>query len=468
MRYEASSSIYRQPVISPAELLVDYPDLPTSVPHQLLTVKAYESPDLTARALNAASRCTPDYVIPLVLDDSETSDGRHQNQAVAGEFDAEYYPVKGENSFVRAFSNFLEKRGHHELARYLGRIVTSYPRSPDPDNWGGTKGAQNAGHLLNVMKYGQQGVREDNWLSTFIDQDVVIPPTALNDTFPLIAMYHHLGVGMIASGYTHHLGSPLKLSARALEYLAKHVEDLPPEEINQEIRNIIARAPTVGLQTPADALARYTSSAARNFDFPSGNYTLSGIKGFTEAPVSTMGHEDQGYGAMLQLFVGAKEMGVARVPDFIHIRKPNAPGAVHGDLISFLTHIGPRIKNEQNVFLMALLAHAQRIGIPRHRTEGFSELQESRHHSKIKALDTIVRTCDLLRDHPKCISNRDALSSIRYGAVALAEGNFYGISRPGLDFASRFIRDALSLQPHLVEKAYAFGATGHFDNYAER
>jgi len=460
LSYLRTESTYSAPVITPEELLQDYPGLPTTAPQHFLTVKAFGKPELVSRALASVADYAPAYVETLVVDDSVTETDRAKNRRVAESFGAEYYPVKGERSIVANFSRFLELHGKNELAAYLGRVATSYPRQPGAEFWGGVGGAQNVSHLVNIMKYGERSTQPEQWLSSFIDQDVIIPPDARNIAFPLISMYRNLGVGMLASAYVHHVGSPTGLSAKALSHLVDKGDSLTQEETKQEVRNIMARAPTVGLQSAEDSLSRYTSSAPRNFDFPSGNYTLCGEEGFTRVPVSIMGHEDQGFGAMLQVVVGAKEMGVARVPGFTHIRKADTSNAAHGSLIDYLTRIGPRIKREQTAFLDTLLGLAETHGIPQERIAGLSELQASRLKSQSKALTAMITSCEELLLRPQFQLAADELLTIREAAHLFAVRRSDQASPADLEFATHFLSKAIRLQPLLAEEAYAFGEAG--------
>ena len=468
MKYIAESSTYLSPIVTPSELRADYPDLSDEVPYHNLTVKVCESPELSERALQSVEDNAPDYITTLVVDDSVTAKSQNANQEIARRFGSQYFRVKGELSIVGAFSEFLTKENEGRLAAYLGRIATNYGSPVVQGAWGGARGTQNAVHLVNVMAFGEQGVSADQWLSTFIDQDVIVSTSAKDDAFPLTSMYSNLGVGVIASLYTHHLGSPTGLSARALQYLANHAQDMGRSEANQEVRNIMARAPTVGLVKPEDTLARYTDVAARNLDFPGGNYTLSGSAGFEKVPISIMGHDDQGYTAMLQLFVGAKELGVARVPGFDHVRKPDAPNAPHGSLVGYLTEIGPKMKAEQNAFIGALLEHAREIHVPDQRIEGLRQLQDGRHKNQLRSLEAIISVCGQLAGESMFADTKPELLAIQQGAQALIQSRFHMGSAADSAFAKTFITNALALQPRLVEKAYAFGERGGLEEYRRR
>ncbi len=469
MLFIAERTTYTGPVTSPDALLASCPELAgqdqAASPH-LLSVKAYNSPGLLARCLQSVRQPSTGNVTPLVIDDTKVDELRKENERIASKFGARYYPVLGEFSLVQAFADYIDgtepKDRGQELSDYLRRITTDYPNDPS-GAWGGVGGAQNVSHLANVMTFGESGTPRKGWLSTFIDHDVLLPPNA-EDIFRLIGMYHHLGnIGIITSSYLHHAGSPTKLGTQAFRHLVEHEGELTAKELDREMENIFQRIPTVGLQAPNQADRKY-STPEYKLDFPTGNYTLSGDEAF-DIPVSIIGLEDRGFSAMLQLFIGARRLGIARVPGFPHVRNAEKDAA-NGRLPDYFRL--PKHKAHCE-FMNDLMDYAIAEGVPQENVDRFRRIQRARRMAQLAGLRKLVSTAGELAGRERFAPYVDSLQDLRESVLDFAKTTSDTQNR-ALDpaFAFRLIKDIRKLHPVLVEKAYQFGTDGQLAQYNQK
>jgi len=457
---------YTAPVLSYSELVTCLPsEALSSTPegHQV-TIKTCNNPQLLARSIGSLLDNVSLNITPLVVDDSRQEDLRDQNQQIAADHGARYCAVRGRHSLVSAFSEYIAETEYpdtaQELTRYLERIVTDYPQTPSEETWGGVAGAQNLGHLFNVMHFGRTLTPKTEWLSTFIDDDILMPDNA-NNIFKMIQTYHGLGsVGLIAGGYLRHSGNPIALARRTMLYLAKNRDSMTPEEIGIELNNLMQRTPTVGLRDERASDNKYSNRPEFTMTFPGGNYSLSGPRGF-EVPVPVVGVEDLGYAAMLQLFLGARNLGVARVPDFIHARQSRRNGGdAHGTLRQFC-------EGEKDVaylqFQRIAAGYAEKMGMPPENIDGLTKVQEVRRRSQLKQQREVVQATAQLMQDERLTDYSDLLGEFKTAVhdFALTKYNTQRNTAEGpLDeeFVFNLVDSMFRLHPHLVRKAYDFGA----------
>jgi|GEM_PF-1568526 len=469
--FSVESGAYTAPVTTYNDLrdcLPDDPKLHVAPTHHSLTVKTCNAPELLDRCLGSL-RETVDlsYIQAVVVDDSKNVTSRQQNMRVANETGAEYCAVSGANSLVYHFGKYIEATESPDqanvLTRYLERIVTDYPAVPSATTWGGVGGAQNLGHLRNIMRFGAEGFSQSEWLSTFIDDDVMMPGNA-QEVFRMIGLYHNLGsVSVVASNYLHHSGNPIILATDAFTELAVRAKDMDRQAVEAEVKNIIRRTPTMGLRGSEKSAARY-STPEQTLIFPGGNYSLSGGEAF-DLPVPVVGVEDLGYAAMLHLFKGARNLGVARVPDFSHVRynRPNG-GNVNGDLSQFCQ---AEKDVDYNSFQLIAQEYAASIGVPRENLESFIGLEAGRNQAQARRQAKLSDQLTQLREEPQFANVAPIIEDLQRSVAAFVATKAQYANTLTLDPIStkKLLADMLTLHPRLVDKAYQFGQDGELTTY---
>src|SRR6266568_1185887 len=437
----------------------------------LVTVKTCDSPDLLSRNLESLSEQVGlNYVQPVVVDDSKHDHFRRENQDLAYTARARYCVVSGKSSLVGAFSSYIlatePEQKAAPLIDYLQRISTDYPALPSLDTFGGVAGAQNVGHLANVMLFGENGIPSQDWLSTFIDDDVVMPGNA-NEIFRMIGLYHTLGtVSVIASSYLHHSGNPISLAFRALNSLMVNAETMSDQEISELIDGILRRTPSIGLRDEHASDSKYGHTPEATLAFPGGNFTLSGDRAF-DVPVPIVGVEDLGFIASLHLFCGARQLGVARVPDFIHRRcDRQAGGSVNGGLEDFC-------RAERDVAYGEFRSIAERfatnvLDVPEENVQHFRKAENAKRRYQLRQQRKTLQTLDVLSRNARFAPYVPVLTSLKHSVRNFAIAKTKGAEKPLLDhrFIEHLLGDMVLYHGRLVRKAYAFGVDGEFDSYS--
>jgi len=470
--FSVESGAYTAPVVTYDDLKsclpVDPENAYTEPSSHIVTIKTCNSPDLLARCVTSLhDEVSLEYVKPIVIDDSKDADSREKNMRVAWETEAEYCAVGGKNSLVNSFGEYIAKTESETTANtlqdYLHRIVTDHPAGPSAATWGGVGGTQNLGHLRSVMQFGAQETPKEEWLSTFIDDDVLMPKNA-QEVFRMIGLYHTIGsLSVIASSYLHHSGNPIILASNAFKELAVRADDMDQPAIGTEINNIINRTPTMGLRGERSSDARY-SSPEYTLIFPGGNYSLTGGEAF-DVPVPVVGIEDLGYAAMLQLFKGARELGVARVPDFIHKRSARQNGGdVHGNLSEFCR---AEKDVDYNTFQKIAKEYAADNGASSENIAAFTALETDRNQSQSRRQRKLIQHLGELSRDERFASFRDTLSGLKQNIYEFALAKTKNANTLTLDkpFVEKLLKDMLTLHPQLVSKAYQFGQDGGLASY---
>lgn len=466
----AERTTYTGPVTSPEQLAAGCPEYfgayrqfgPAT---HMLTIKTCNAPDLLKRCIGSMSH-TPAYLQHIIIDDSPHGAYREANCQIAQEFGAQYYSTKGELSLIGRFSDYLagsEGSGGQHLREYLHRITTDYPKEPAPEAWGGVAGAQNLGHLANVMNFGEQNLPPSEWLSTFIDDDIVMPLEAAS-IFKLTAMYSHLGnVSVIASNYLHHSGNPIALTRDVLQDFVAFSHEMSEEQVEEEMRNMLLRVPNIGLRNAERSDEDYTHPEL-TMTFPGGNYSLSGHQAF-QIPVPVVGIEDMGYGSLLQTFIGARELGVARVPDFPHIRyrRPDG-GDAHDGNSNLLAFFGATSKGQVHArfheLVMEYASSARNISGA--ALEGSTLRERVSKQKLLGQLKAVAVAAKTLLANPRFTAYEDTLCSLKQGARYYAQEALRPADEDDLDTRAmtRLIDEMRDLHPVLIQKAYEFGAEG--------
>jgi hypothetical protein len=325
-------------------------------------------------------------------------------------------------------------------------------------------GAQNVGHLFNVMHFGESGTPHVDWLSTFIDDDVIMPPNA-QEIFQMIGLYHNLGsIGLIAGGYTHHSGNPISLAQRALKYLVANHPDMTDEDIQRELDNLSRRTPERGLRGENASDDKYADRPEFTMVFPGGNYSLSGNLAF-EIPVPIVGVDDLGYATMLQLFQGARSLGVARVPDFIHVRqqRPNG-GDAHGTLEQFCT--GQKDLDYLQFQKIAKQYAAEVAQVPQENIDGLVRIQVAKRRSQLRTQREVLQASAALAGQERFARYVGMLTNLKRSVHSFALAK-YRASGDALDptFVQTLVGDMVNTHAQLVDKAYQFGMDGELTKY---
>lgn len=464
--YYPETTSYTGPVVTSEDLLRCLPDqsaqdMVREPDVQLLTIKTCNAPALLDRCLGSFTPDLPGYVQPVVVDDSKADCFRDKNKVVAREWGAEYFPVSGEESVVKEFADYLDRilpvSEKDVVIGYLHRITRNYHRAPPLGEWGGVAGAQNVGHLASAMTFGARNIQRRDWLATFIDDDLLSPPNA-EDIFRMQRVYRNLGnVSVIASHYLHHPANPLALTVGGIKYIARHYHEMSDEELDKEFDDLLHRVPAHGLRT-ADASAPFYSTPARTLTFPLGNYTLVGDKAY-DIPVPIVGMNDVGYCELLQLFEGAGNLGVARVPDFIHERtvRPNG-GDATSDLAALYTN--PEKETDHAPFHAIVRQYAIDVeGVSKGNIDDLNQWLSERKDRTLKQTDELIDMINTLSKTQRFASHRSLLSCVRDGFMR-AKTIFEGRAESSLDpvFARKLITDMRQHHPRLIQAAYAFGA----------
>jgi hypothetical protein len=102
--------------------------------------------------------------------------------------------------------------------------------------------------------------------------------------------------------------------------------------------------------------------------------------------VSIVGLEDRGFSAMLQLFIGARKLGVARVPGFLHICD-DVKNAANGRLSDYF--LMPKHAAHYE-FIGRLAAYAAVNDLPPENVEGFTKSERARWMAHLARLRQLV------------------------------------------------------------------------------
>lgn len=322
---------------------------------------------------------------------------------------------------------------------------------------------------MSVMSFGEMQVESDQWLTTFLDDDVIMPPNA-EATFRLIGMYHKLGnIGIVVSNYLHHTGSPMALASGVLRHFEKHADTMTDAAIDIEIKNLLQRTPTVGLRNSHASDGNYSRPEV-TMTFPAGNYTLSGRKGY-DIPVPIVGIDDLGYSELLRAFIGAAKLGVARVPDFLHLRRPRIVnnGDANGSLEEFCCNPDKDIIHE--TFSSALQEYARLVeGVPEANLKELQGYHVRRRREQLRQLRNAISAVHTLEKNKILDRHESVLTVLKngfYKQLKVRRGEYSG-NNVNKNFIMELIGSMRTLHPWLVDKAYQYGADGRFKAYSQK